>query len=212
MEMLKSAWSNSNLAAAHMLAAVEDLKALGCYELEFAKTAPGVHRPDSRHYVKGALGFYCAADMNLNPNGEKERDWFMQVGQFVAREHGLAITCGIYGYVQNHSGSNMHMHIDDGEWSAMGDTKTPVVKPWTAKPTQLAWPVRAFQKKHGLKVDGIAGKLTYGALWAAVGTSESAAERDRWRAVQAHVGASQDGIPGPQTWGRMGLAIRKGAL
>ena len=44
--MVDSAWADSKLAAAHLLAAVTYLKALGCYALEYPKANPGYRHPE----------------------------------------------------------------------------------------------------------------------------------------------------------------------
>lgn len=212
--MVDSAWADSKLAAAHLLAAVTDLKALGCYALEYPKANPGFHINGSRHAATGYGGRACAADINRDPRGpnsEDERVWFEKVGQHIAKGHGLSVTCGIYGYVENHSGSNMHLHIDDGPWSNVGDKRGVFRTPKAARPTLPAWPVRAFQKAHGLVVDGIPGKLTTSALQKLVGAKvDGIAGRETWSKVQAKVGAVVDGIPGGETYYKLGLWIEGG--
>jgi len=211
--MVNSAWADSKLAAAHLLAAVTDLKALGCYALEYPKANPGYHIDGSRHAATGYGGRACAADINREPNGEAERAWFEKVGQHIAWGHGLSVTCGIYGYVENHSGANTHLHIDDGPWSNVGDKRGVFRTPTAARPTLPAWPVRAFQKAHGLVVDGIPGKLTTAALQRAVGaTPDSIWGKATTAAIQAKVGAVVDGIPGGETYYKLGVAIEGGKL
>ena len=214
--MVDSAWADSKLAAAHLLAAVTDLKALGCYALEYPKANPSFHINGSRHAATGYGGRACAADMNRDPRGpnsEDERAWFEKVGQHIAWGHGLSVTCGIYGYVENHSGSNMHLHIDDGPWSNVGDKRGVFRTPTAARPALPAWPVRAFQKQRGLVVDGIPGKLTTAALQRAVGaTPDSIWGKATTAAIQAKVGAVVDGIPGGETYFKLGVAIEGGSL
>lgn len=217
--MVSSAWSDPKLAAAHLLAAVTDLKALGCYALEYPKANPGYHINNSRHAATGYGGRACAADMNREPRGvnsEDERAWFERTGQHIAWGHGLSVTCGLYGYVANHVGSNMHLHIDDGPF--MNDGSRPSQpegwrNPNAARPTLPAWPVRAFQKAHGLTVDGIPGRLTISALQKAVGaTVDGIPGKETWSKVQAKVGAVVDGIPGGETYFKLGVAIEGGKL
>ncbi|QQY23900.1 peptidoglycan-binding protein [Dermacoccus nishinomiyaensis] len=214
--MVDSAWADSKLAAAHLLAAVNDLKALGCYALEYPKANPSFHINGSRHAATGYGGRACACDVNRDPRGpnsEDERAWFEKVGQHIAWGHGLSVTCGIYGYVENHSGANMHLHIDDGPWSNVGDKRGVFRTPKAARPTLPAWPVRAFQKAHGLVVDGIPGKLTISALQKLVGAKvDGIAGRETWSKVQAKVGAVVDGIPGGETYFKLGVAIEGGEL
>ena len=93
--MVNSAWADSKLAAAHLLAAVTDLKALGCYALEYPKANPSFHINGSRHAATGYGGRACAADINRDPRGpnsEDERAWFEKVGQHIAKGHGLSIS------------------------------------------------------------------------------------------------------------------------
>lgn len=214
--MVNSAWADSKLAAAHLLAAVTDLKALGCYALEYPKANPGFHINGSRHAATGYGGRACAADINRDPRGpnsEDERTWFEKVGQHIAWGHGLSVTCGIYGYVENHVGANMHLHIDDGPWSNVGDKRGVFRTPKAALPTLPAWPVRAFQKTHGLAVDGIPGKLTISALQKIVGAAvDGIAGRETWSKAQAKIGAVIDGIPGGETYFKLGIAIEGGKL
>ena len=214
--MVDSAWADSKLAAAHLLAAVTDLKALGCYALEYPKANPRFHIDGSRHAATGYGGRACAADINRDPRGpnsEDERRWFEKVGQHIAWGHGLSVTCGIYGYVENHSGGNMHLHIDDGPWSNVGDKRGVFRTPTAARPVLPAWPVRAFQKKHGLAVDGIPGKLTISKLQELVGAKvDGIAGKETWSKVQAKVGAGIDGIAGGETFFKLGVAIEGGKL
>ena len=214
--MVDSAWADSKLAAAHLLAAVNDLKALGCYALEYPKANPSFHINGSRHAATGYGGRACAADINRDPRGpnsEDERAWFEKVGQHIAWGHGLSVTCGIYGYVENHSGSNMHLHIDDAAWSNVGDKRGVFRTPKAAQPALPAWPVRAFQKQHGLVVDNIPGKLTTAALQRAVGaTPDSIWGKATTTAIQKKVGATVDGIPGGETYFKLGVAIEGGKL
>lgn len=214
--MVDSAWADSKLAAAHLLAAVTDLKALGCYALEYPKANPTFHINGSRHAATGYGGRACACDVNRDPRGpnsEDERAWFEKAGQHIAWGHGLSVTCGIYGYVENHVGANMHLHIDDGPWSNVGDKRGVFRTPKAARPTLPAWPVRAFQKTHGLVVDGIPGKLTISALQKLVGAKvDGIAGRETWSKAQAKVGAVVDGIPGGETYFKLGVAIEGGAL
>lgn len=209
--MVNSAWADSKLAAAHLLAAVTDLKALGCYALEYPKANPGFHINGSRHAATGYGGRACAADMNREPRGvnsEDERAWFEKAGQHIAWGHGLSVTCGIYGYVENHSGGNMHLHIDDGPWSNVGDKRGVFRTPTAARPVLPAWPVRAFQKTHGLAVDGIPGKLTISKLQELVGAKvDGIAGKETWSKAQAKVGAAVDGIAGGETYFKLGVAI-----
>lgn len=214
--MVDSAWADSKLAAAHLLAAVTDLKALGCYALEYPKANPTFHINGSRHAATGYGGRACACDANRDPRGpnsEDERAWFEKVGQHIAWGHGLSVTCGLYGYVENHVGANMHLHIDDGPWSNVGDKRGVFRTPKAAQPTLPAWPVRAFQKAHGLAVDNIPGKLTISALQKLVGAKvDGIAGRETWSKVQAKVGAAVDGIPGGETYFKLGVAIEGGSL
>lgn len=211
--MVDSAWADSKLAAAHLLAAVTDLKALGCYALEYPKANPSFHINGSRHAATGYGGRACACDVNREPNGEAERAWFEKVGQHIAWGHGLSVTCGIYGYVENHSGANTHLHIDDAAWSNVGDKRGVFRTPTAARPTLPAWPVRAFQKQHGLVVDNIPGKLTTAALQRAVGaTPDSIWGKATTAAIQKKVGAAVDGIPGGETYYKLGVAIEGGKL
>ena len=214
--MVDSAWADSKLAAAHILAAVNDLKALGCYALEYPKANPSFHINGSRHAATGYGGRACACDVNRDPRGpnsEDERAWFEKVGQHIAWGHGLSVTCGLYGYVENHSGSNMHLHIDDAAWSNVGDKRGVFRTPTAARPTLPAWPVRAFQKQQGLVVDNIPGKLTVAALQKRVGAKpDSAWGPDTTAAIQKKVGAAVDGIPGGETYFKLGVAIEGGAL
>lgn len=123
------------------------------------------------------------------------------------------MTCGLYGYVENHVGANMHLHIDDGPWSNVGDKRGVFRTPKAAQPTLPAWPVRAFQKAHGLAVDNIPGKLTISALQKLVGAKvDGIAGRETWSKVQAKVGAAVDGIPGGETYFKLGVAIEGGSL
>lgn len=207
--MVASAWNDRNLAAAHMQAAVLDLEAMGCVALEYRHADPSVHINGSRHAEKGALGRFCAADVNRDAKGsEEERKWFEQAGQYIAFNHGLSVTCGIYGYVENHSGSNMHLHIDDGPWSNVGDRRGVFKTPAAARPVLPAWPVRAFQRSKNLVMDGIPGPLTYKALQAAVGVAQTGKMTSNdWKAVQKKLGVVVDGVPGGITYGHLGLAI-----
>lgn len=205
----KSAWASPALGDAHLLAAVEDLNALGCVALEYYKAGNG-HRKGSYHSNIGIFKYRQAADMNHDGQGDyAERDWFKNVGQKIAREHGLSITCGIYGYVEGHSpGNGMHMHIDVGPWSDLGygDTRTS----WVAHPTALPFSVRAFQKWKGLTVDGICGPLTTKALQKWVGTKEDGSWGSKTtKALQKKLGVKIDGIMGPISYGNLTLAVKK---
>lgn len=217
--MVASAWSDPKMAAAHLLAAVRDLEAMGCYALEYPRANPGYHIANSRHAATGFGGRACAADMNREPRGansELERQWFERVGQHIARGHGLSVTCGLYGFVANHVGANMHLHIDDGPF--MNDGSRPNSpegwrNPSAGKPTLPAWPVRAFQKKHGLVVDGIPGAATNRKLQALVGVkADGILGPVSKRAIQKKIGAVADGIFGGETYFKMGVAIEKGVL
>lgn len=210
--MPTTAWNDQKLAAAHLLACVEDLKALGCYALEYPKANPAYHIAGSRHAAKSPFGVACAADINRDKAGdEDERQWFKRVGQKIAFGHGLSVTCGIYGYVPNHSGGNMHLHIDDAAWSNVGDKRGVFRTPNAARPSLPAWPVRAFQKQHGLVVDGVPGKLTTAALQRAVGaTPDSSWGKATTAAIQKKVGAGVDSILGGETYYKLGLWIAGG--
>lgn len=210
--MPKTAWSNPDLASAHMQAAVLDLEAMGCQALEYRKSSPKYHRPNSRHNAKGTLGRYLAADINRDQKGsEAERVWFKDVGQHIAFGHGLSVTCGIYGYVVNHSGQMMHLHIDDGEWSNLGGLIGEFKTPTAARPKLPAWPVRFFQRNHKLVVDGIPGRKTYSAMQEVLETKVTGRlSMDDWKKLQKKVDATVDGVPGPKTYGKLGLALELG--
>lgn len=213
--MPKSAWTNRKDAALHMLAAVAELELLGCKALEFDKSDPKYHIEGSRHTEKGALGFYCAADINRDGKGDyAERDWFRDVGQKVAFGHGLSVVCGLYGFVPNHSpGHAMHMHIDDGGWSNLGDARIEFRTPYAARPTALPWAVRGFQVLKGLTPDGVVGPKTAKALQAWAGAAQDGVIGPKtWRAIQKKVGAGADGVPGFETFSKMSLAIRARSL
>lgn len=207
-----SAWRDQRLAAAHLLACVEDLKSLGCYALEYPKAKPAYHITGSRHAATSPFGTACAADINRDKAGDgDEREWFRRIGQHIAFGHGLSVTCGIYGYVPNHSGGNMHLHIDDAGRSNVGDRRGVFKTPTAARPTLPPWPVRAFQEAQGLTVDGIPGKLTTAALQRAVGaTPDSIWGKATTAAIQKKVGAGVDGIPGGETYYKLGLWIEGG--
>ena len=211
--MVSSAWANSKLSAAHMLAAVLDLEAMGCSTLEFRSSSAKYHIAGSRHVARAASGMMCAADMQHDGAGDlAEKAWFLKYGQYIAWGHGLSVTCGLYGYVPNHSpGEGMHMHIDDGPLSNVG--KGLFSTPGAAHPQLPAWPVRAYQKRKGLVADGIVGILTTKALQKDVGTTPDGV----WgvlttKGVQKRVGSAQDGILGPDTYMRMGLAVERRVL
>ena len=73
--------------------------------------------------------------------------------------------------------------------------------------------VMAFQRSHGLVVDGIPGKLTTAALQRAVGaTPDSIWGKATTAAIQKKVGAVVDGIPGGETYFKLGVAIEGGKL
>lgn len=207
--MAESAWANPHLAAAHLQAAVLDLEAMGCKTLEYRSANPKYHMVGSRHNTKTTLGRRCAADVNRDGNGsEAERVWFEKYGQHIAFGHGLSVVCGIYGYVANHSGSNMHLHIDDGKYTNLGNTPSPIRTPAAARPVLPPWPVRAFQKSKGLVVDGIPGPLTTKALRKSAGLPESGKlDSDFWKVMQKRIGVVADGVAGPITYGNLGLAI-----
>lgn len=207
--MVDSAWNDRNLAAAHMQAAVLDLEAMGCVGLEYRKADPKWHISGSRHTAKGALGRYCACDINRDAKGsEEERKWFQSIGQNIAFGHGLSVTCGIYGFVENHSGANMHLHIDDGPWSNVGDRRGVFKTPTAARPVLPAWPVRAFQRSKKLVMDGIAGPLTNKALQKSVGAPATGKlTSSDWKLIQKRLGVVADGVPGPITYGNLGIGI-----
>lgn len=209
------AWSNSKGAALHMLAAVTELELMGCKTLEFDKSNPRYHMAGSRHSEKGALGFYSAADMNYDGKGDyAERDFFKNRGQGVAFGHGLSVTCGLYGFVKNHSpGHSMHMHIDDGAWSNLGDMRGVFRTPYAARPTREPWAVQGFQTLKGLEADGILGPRTKKSLQAWAGTkADGILGPKSWHAIQLRVGAKADGVPGFETYSKLSLKIRKKAL
>lgn len=214
------AWKDTKLAAAHLLAAVEDLRSMGCTALAYKNSNPANHRAGSWHGRKDAFGKYqLAADINaFNGNERKEFDFFKNTGQYIAKGHGLAICCGIYGFVPGHSiGAGLHLHIDTGYWCNIGNGD--VRGSWCGKPTLPAWPVRSFQKqcneKYNLKldVDGIPGKATITELQKIVGTeADGIWGKNTTRAIQKLVGAEVDGILGGETYFKMGLAIEAGKL
>lgn len=208
-------FSNPKLAAAHLLAAVTDLRiAHGCQVGAYRDSIDTEHRVGSWHGRTDAFGKYrLAADINAYPDDEqRELEFFKTTGQKIAKGHGLAIACGLYGHVPGHSvGDGLHLHIDTGIWSNLGHGVHRGA--WQGNPTLPAWPVRAFQKQKGLVVDGIVGPATTKALQKAVGaTPDGIAGPKTWRAVQTKVGAGVDGIPGGETFFKLGLAIEGAKL
>lgn len=217
MALDTTAFASEHLGAAHLLAFVLDAKAMGAYALEYTTSSAGYHMAGSWHGRKDPYGKHMlAADVNaFNGNEQAELKFFKETLLDLAKGHGLAVTCGLGKYpVKGHSvGDGLHMHVDIGHWSNLGEAygSTGYRVPWAGKPTLPAWPVRAFQKKVGLPVTGVVDKDTTVALQKKVAaTPDGIWGTLTTKAVQKKVGSTVDGILGPNTYYSIGLWVESG--
>lgn len=213
-----TAFISESMGACHLLAFVVDATTEGAYALEYEKADPGRHKSDSWHGRRDPWKRYMlAADVNARDGNERaEHALFRDVLVPRAKAHGLAVTCGVGRYhVNNHSiGDGLHLHVDVGHWANLGDrpnTPKGYIASWVGRTSLPPWPVRAFQKQHGLVVDGIPGKKTTTALQEVVGAKPDGL----WgplttKAIQRKVKTTPDGVCGPNTYYGLGLMIEGG--
>jgi hypothetical protein len=209
-------------------AAVEEFRAVGAEVLEYDRTTPGVHASWSWHYRR-ANGHALAADVNWPGPGELA---VIESVLFpIAQRHGLAVTCGLRGNVPNHSGSMLHLHVDPGPYSNLGDSHGAAVREsWTGRPQSAPLHVGELAEDGVLGIETMVkwaqlmGTLADGvfsyprsalieATQRATGaTVDGKGGPDTWTHLQRHLGVTADGIPGHDTIARLQRRINAGKL